>query len=77
MYYVRIMLRPAGLSLTRPLPPADFAARRFAWVIRPPLLAFAIGPPPQVSLTRLPIFPVFPIFAFPTIFVILCTALLP
>jgi hypothetical protein len=34
--------RPAGRFLISPLPPADFAARPLAAVIRPPLLFFAI-----------------------------------
>jgi hypothetical protein len=39
---VFMILRPAGRFLTRPLPPADFAARFLAAVIRPPLLFFAM-----------------------------------
>jgi hypothetical protein len=41
-FYVPMILRPAGRFFTRPLPPADFAARPLAAVIRPPLLFFAI-----------------------------------
>jgi hypothetical protein len=41
-FYVLMILRPVGRFLTGPLPPADFAARPLAAVIRPPLLFFAI-----------------------------------
>ena len=34
---------PAGRFLTRPLPPADFAARFFAAVIRPPRVFFILN----------------------------------
>jgi hypothetical protein len=37
-----MILRPAGRFLIGPLPPAVFAARPLAAVIRPPLLFFAI-----------------------------------
>jgi hypothetical protein len=37
-----MILRPALRFATRPFPPADFAARRLAAVILPPLLFFAI-----------------------------------
>src|ERR1700693_6399931 len=37
-----MILRPAGRFLTIPFPPRPFAARRFAAVILPPLLFFAI-----------------------------------
>ena len=39
---VFMIFRPALRFLTGPRPPADLAARRFAAVIRPPLLFFAI-----------------------------------
>jgi hypothetical protein len=39
---VFMMFRPAGRFATGPLPPAVFAARFFAAVIRPPLLFFAM-----------------------------------
>jgi len=39
---VFMILRPALRFLTGPRPPADFAARRLAAVILPPLLFFAI-----------------------------------
>jgi hypothetical protein len=42
LFYVLIILRPAGRFLTGPLPPFVFAARPLAAVIRPPLLFFAI-----------------------------------
>jgi hypothetical protein len=37
-----MILRPALRFATRPFPPADFAARRLAAVILPPLLFFAM-----------------------------------
>src|ERR1043166_3664577 len=37
-----MMCRPAGRLATGPLPPADFAARFFAAVMRPPLLFLAM-----------------------------------
>jgi hypothetical protein len=37
-----MILRPTARFLTRPFPPARFAARFLAAVIRPPLLFFAI-----------------------------------
>src|SRR5947209_5653004 len=40
--YVFMMCLPALRFLTGPLPPLLFAARRFAAVIRPPLLFFAM-----------------------------------
>jgi hypothetical protein len=42
LFQVLIILRPAGRFLTRPFPPGDFAARRLAAVILPPLLFLAI-----------------------------------
>jgi hypothetical protein len=42
LFYVLMILRPAGRFLTGPLPPAVFAARPLAAVIRPPLLFFAM-----------------------------------
>jgi hypothetical protein len=40
-----MIFRPALRLLTLPLPPADFAARRFAAVMRPPLLFFIVVTP--------------------------------
>src|ERR1041384_8036732 len=49
-----MILRPTLRFLTRPRPPADFAARRLAAVIRPPLLFFAMVKAPfGVNLRRL------------------------
>jgi hypothetical protein len=41
--YVLMIRLPAGRLRTGPLPPLLFAARRFAAVMRPPLLFFAMG----------------------------------
>src|SRR5690242_7791697 len=44
-----MIFRPTLRFLTRPRPPADFAARRLAAVILPPLLFFAIVESPSLS----------------------------
>src|SRR4029077_5630887 len=48
-----MIFRPALRFLTRPRPPADFAARRLAAVILPPLLFFAIVKAPFVQVQSL------------------------
>ena len=45
---------PALRFLTAPRPPGAFAARFFAAVMRPPLLFFAMGAGPSLSLERGP-----------------------
>jgi len=47
---VFMIFRPALRFLTGPRPPADLAARRFAAVIRPPLLFFAIVKSPSFKM---------------------------
>jgi len=39
-----MILRPAVRFLMSPRPPADFAARRLAAVMRPPLVFFMVAP---------------------------------
>ncbi len=46
LIYVAMMRCPVGRFLTNPRPPGALEARRFAAVIRPPRLFFAIVPHP-------------------------------
>ena len=49
-----MILSPAGRFLTDPRPPGDLAARRFAAVMRPPRLFFAIcSSPPFMSCVNI------------------------
>ena len=48
--YVFMILRPTLRFLTRPRPPVEFAARRLAALIRPPLLFFTVITPSLVLL---------------------------